>query len=147
MENKFEPHKSSLGLDANIVVLIAYLGGIIVSFIPGISFLAFAVPVIIYFVEKDSKFVKFHAMQGVLLTVVGVIFSIIISILVGIFVGLVLFSSAVGAVSVLSITSIFALIVPVIMFIFMIIATVKGWNYECYEMPVIGKLASKIVFK
>lgn len=147
MITKFEPHKSSLELDANIVVLISYLGGIVVSFVPGISFLAWAVPVIIYFLEKDSKFVKYHAMQCILLTVVGVIFSIILAILIGIFTALVLLSSGVAAVSLISLTGILTLTIPVIMFIFMIIATVKGWNYECYEMPIIGKYASKIVFK
>jgi len=147
MINKFEPHKSSLDLDANIVMLIAYLGGIIISFIPGISFLSFAVPFIVYCLEKDSKFVKFHAMQGILLTLAGVIFSIFLGILVGIFTALILLSSGAAAISVLSLTAILGLIIPIIMLIFMAMAIFKGWNYECYEIPIIGKMAYRIVFK
>lgn len=147
MINKFEPHKSSLNLDANIIVLIAYLGGIVISFIPGLSFFSFAVPIIIYCLEKDSKFVKFHAMQGILLTVAGIVLSILIGILIGIFTALLLFSSSTAAVSVISITGLLSFIIPITMFIFMVIAIVKAWGYECYEMPIIGKLASKIVFK
>lgn len=147
MINKFEPHKSSLDLDANIVVLISYLGGIIISFIPGISFLAFAVPIIIFCLEKDSKFVKFHAMQGILLTVAGIVFSILLTILIAIFTALLLFSSGTAAISVISLTAILTFVISTIMFIFMIIASVKAWNYECYEIPIVGKLASNIVFK
>lgn len=46
--------KSSTGLDANVAAALCYLAW----FVTGIIFLV---------VEKDSKFVKFHAMQSVIL--------------------------------------------------------------------------------
>lgn len=147
METRFEPHKSLLDLDANIVVLIAYLGGIIVSFIPGISIFSWAVAIIIFFVEKDSKFVRFHAMQAILLTVTGIIMTIIIGILIGIFFGVALLGSGTAGLSGIALAGFLTLFVKVALIVLMIIAVIKGWSYECYEIPVIGKLATKIVFK
>ena len=46
--------KSSLGLDPNVAALLSYLGG----FVSGI---------IIFVLEKDNKFVRFHAMQSLIL--------------------------------------------------------------------------------
>jgi len=45
--------KSSTGLDANVAAALCYVAG----FITGVIFLA---------VEKDSRFVKFHAMQSLI---------------------------------------------------------------------------------
>ncbi len=140
MENKiFEPHKSSIGnLDANVVALIAYLGGAILGFIPGIKYVAFLVPIIIFFIEKDSKYVKFHAMQSILLSAVGVVISIIlwIFILIGI-------HSYAG----LTFISAIAFIISIALLVFFIIATVKSYKYEIYKLPLIGNWAEKIALK
>ncbi len=146
--DKFQPHKSFLDLDANLVMLIAYFGAVIVSFIPGISILAWAVPLVVYFVEKDSKYVKFHAMQSLLLEAIGVAVSIIIGILFTTIFTLILFSgSGTGAFGLVGLTGIIAIIVPIVLFIFSIVAAIKSWNYECYKIPVIGDWAEKITNK
>ena len=147
MENKFEPHKSLLDLDANIVVLIAYIGCIILNFIPGIKFVAILVPIVIFFVEKDSKFVRFHAMQSILSIVTAIALTIILGILAGVFAGLAVFTSSLASASIAGIIGLLILLVSIIIVVLMIIASYKGWKYECYEIPVIGKYASKIVFK
>src|SRR6185436_13061927 len=49
--------KSSTGLDENIAALLAYLFG----WVSGLVF---------FLIEKDSKLVRFHAMQSILLNVV-----------------------------------------------------------------------------
>lgn len=58
------PDKSSTGLDSKVVGLLCYLLG----FITGIIFLI---------VEKESRFVKFHAMQSIIVSAAIVVLSII----------------------------------------------------------------------
>jgi uncharacterized membrane protein len=52
--------KSSTGLDANVAAALSYLAG----FVSGVLFLA---------IEKDSRFVKFHAMQSMLVSVAAIV--------------------------------------------------------------------------
>src|SRR5829696_5969738 len=59
---QMQNQKSALGMDRNVTALIGYLVGI--------------VAIILIFIEKDNKFVRFHALQSVLwvaLTVVAII--------------------------------------------------------------------------
>ncbi len=57
--------KSALGLDGNVTALIGYLIGL--------------VALILIFIEKDNKFVRFHAIQSVLYQVgVGVILTVLV---------------------------------------------------------------------
>ncbi len=142
MENKiFEPHKSSIGnLDANVVALIAYLGSTILGLIPGVKYVAFLVPIIIFVIEKDSKFVKFHAMQAILLSVTAFVLAIVIGILAGI---LLVAGSFVGYSIFLALIWIVAIAILVIS----IIAAVKSYKYEIYKLPLIGNWAEKIALK
>ncbi len=145
MENKiYEAHKSSIGgLDANIMALIAYLGGAVLGFIPGVRYVAFLVPIIIYIIEKDSQFIKFHAMQSILLSVVGVVLLIIIAIISAI----VIATGSYAALGALSILAVLVWIVEIVLLVFFIIAAVKSYKYELYKMPLIGKVAEKIAVK
>ncbi|MEL7570443.1 MAG: DUF4870 domain-containing protein [Eubacteriaceae bacterium] len=132
MENKiYEPHKSSIGnLDANVVALIAYIGSLILGYIPIIKYVAFLVPIIIFIIEKESKFVKFHAMQSILLCAVSWIISII----------LVIFRYS-------SVIWILFIIIGLTLLVFYIIGAVKSYKYELYKMPLIGNWAEKIALK
>ena len=77
-----QPHKSSLGMNANIAVLVIYIAMAVVSWIPYIGYIAWAVPIVIFFMEKESKFVKYQAVQaliiGIARTVIAIIFAILI---------------------------------------------------------------------
>lgn len=145
MENKiYEPHKSSIGgLDANLMALIAYLGGAVLGFIPGVKYVAFLVPIIIYLIEKDSQFVKFHAMQSILLSVVGVVLSIIIAIISAIVISVNVYAGIGAAYALIVI----AWIITIVFLVFFIIAAIKAYKYELYKMPLIGKWAEKIAIK
>lgn len=149
MENKiFEPHKSSIGnLDANVITIIAYLGSTILGFIPGIRYVAFLVPIIIFVIEKESKFVKFHSMQAILLSAVGVVLSIILAIIISIATAAIIHSGGYGALGVLSILSLLIWIIAIALFVFSIIAAVKSYKYEIYKLPLIGNWAEKIALK
>jgi len=145
MENKiYEPHKSSIGgLDANLMALIAYLGGAVLGLIPGVKYVAFLVPIIIFILEKDSEFVKFHAMQSILLSVVGLIFAIIIAIISAILVA----TMSYGALGAFSIILIITWLISIALLVFFIIAAVKAYKYQIYKMPLIGNIAAKIAIK
>lgn len=59
------PDPSSTGIDPKIIGLLCYLG----SFVTGILFLV---------LEKKSRFVRFHAMQSILISVVLFVLNIVL---------------------------------------------------------------------
>jgi uncharacterized membrane protein len=103
--------KSSLGLEANVAALFSYLLG----FITGIIF---------YVLEKENKFVRFHAMQSIV--TFGAFF--VVSIALGIFpfVGWIL-------INLLSIASV----------ILWVLLMIKAYNGEYFKLPVAGDIAEK----
>ncbi len=147
--NSFDQHKSSIGdIDANIMALIAYGAAIIVIFIPGIKFIAWLTPIVIYILEKESSFVKFHAMQAFIINIVGIIIEIIISIVIGGSFGLLFFRPlSYGAWGTILLSGILMGIVSILVTIFEIITMVKAYRYEEYEMPIIGSWTRKVINK
>lgn len=107
-ENKI---KSSLGMDENVAGLFSYLLG----FITGIIF---------FILEKESKFVKFHAMQ-----------SIILSAALTVLYGILDFIPIIGW--------IILLILPLITMILWIVLMIKAYKHEYFKLPIIGDLAEK----
>lgn len=99
------------GIKPNVAALLAYLLG----FISGLVFIL---------IEKNNKFVRFHAMQSIV--VFGVIFAAqwIISFIPGI--GLI----ASGLLSILSV-------------VLWIVLMVKGYQGEKYKLPLAGDIAEK----
>jgi uncharacterized membrane protein len=62
---------TTIGLPANVVAGLSYLSMAVTGPI---------LPLIFFFVEKKSRFVRFHAAQGLLLTIVAVAFAVLGSI-------------------------------------------------------------------
>lgn len=108
IENK---GKSSFGMDENVAGLFSYLLG----FITGIIF---------FILEKESKFVKFHAMQ-----------SIILSIFLTILYGILSFIPIIGW--------IILLILPLVTMVLWIVLMIKAYKHEYFKLPIIGDLAEK----
>ncbi len=107
--------KSSTGLDNNLAALLCYLG----AFITGIIF---------YFIEKNSKYVKFHAMQSTILF--GGLFVInLISSFIPFIGGLI------------------SLLVTLGGFILWIVMMIKAYQGERFKLPYIGDYAEKIVLE
>lgn len=103
--------KSSTGMEENVAGLLCYLLG----WVTGLIFLL---------IEKDSKFVKFHAIQS--LVVFGA-YTVLVIILQFIpFVGWIL-----------------STIVGIIAFIFWIILMVKAYQGAMYKLPISGDIAEK----
>lgn len=121
--------KSALGLDGNVTALIGYLLPI--------------VALILIFIEKDNKFVRFHSFQSIFWVVLSIVGIIAIAI-VGTIFGLVI-----SAVS-----SSLAAIVGILFFLLylggffayiggLIYGAVKSFGGNMTKLPIVGNLADK----
>lgn len=150
---KVNPHRSSLGMDANTMALLCYLAAFILAWIPVIKYVAWAAPLVIFFVEKESPFVKFHAIQALILEAVNCLLTIIISIISGI-IAAAYYASATAniysyyynyraSIGGVVVCTIIMAIIGIALTVFAIIAMVKAYGYYEYKIPVIGNLALK----
>ncbi|HYE82509.1 MAG TPA: hypothetical protein VEG39_10150 [Clostridia bacterium] len=88
---KIVPHKSAIGgMDANVLALIAYIASAALGFIPLLRYFAWLAPLAIFFMEKESGFVKFNAMQSFVLNLIGAALGFVVSVLIGGTVGMTL---------------------------------------------------------
>ncbi|RDY72696.1 DUF4870 domain-containing protein [Halobacillus trueperi] len=110
-----EEKKSSTGLEGNVGGLLAYLLG----FISGIVFLL---------IEKENEFIRFHAMQSVILFGFFFVFGFVVNFIpiIGLFVSL--------------------LMAPVSLVLW-ILLMVKAYQGERYHLPVTGKMAEEQIQK
>jgi uncharacterized membrane protein len=126
--------KSSTGLDENVAALLAYIA----TWVSGLVF---------FLIEKDSRFVRFHAMQAILLgasaTIIGIVlwilwvFGFIISAsisdvlggLVSVVLGLLLFVFSIGVL------------------IAIVMCLIKAYQMQYFKLPVIGNFAEKFSMK
>jgi uncharacterized membrane protein len=112
--------KTSMGLDENVEGALCYVLG----FVTGIVFLV---------MEKDSKFVKFHAWQSILIFFTLWILNMIISALLGAILPWSMFGLVTGLVSLVSLVGL----------IIWIVLILKAYQGEKYKLPVIGDIAEK----
>ncbi len=124
--------KSSTGMEANIAGLLCYIFG----WITGIIFLL---------IEKDSKFVKFHAMQSIVtfggLTALQVLIGILTSLIWAI-----VFRGAGAWALAGTITSLLGIISTIIWLATLVLAVllmVKAYQHETFKLPIAGKIAEK----
>lgn len=121
--------KSAIGLDANITALIGYPIGIIA--------------LVLIFIEKDNKFVRFHALQSVLWSVsivIGWILILIVGMIVGVVVAMV--SSTLSYL----VWLIFALLyVGLLLALFggIVFGAIKAYQGQTTKLPIVGNLAEK----
>lgn len=149
----YEPHKSSIGgMDANVLALLTYIASVVISWIPGIRYFAWLVPLIFFIMEKQSKLVKFHAMQSFILNAICAVLAFLLSVVVGGIVTATLVRSysvgyAYSALGALGVISFLVAAVCIVITIFSIIAMVKAYGYKEYHIPLVGGLAEKLVEK
>ncbi|GGA72543.1 DUF4870 domain-containing protein [Ornithinibacillus halotolerans] len=106
-----QPIKTSSGLDENLAGLLTYL----VGFITGIIFLL---------IEKDSRFVRFHALQSIFVSVGLFVLNIILS-----------FIPIIG-------WGISLLIAP-FAFVLWIFLMIQAYQGKWFKLPVIGDMVEK----
>lgn len=103
--------KTSLGLTPNVTAALSYalwlIGGIIV-----------------YLIEKENRFVRFHAMQSIMM-----------------FGSLLIFSIMLGFIPVINLLA--AFFMPVVVLICWIFGIIKASKGEYFKFPFIGDLAEK----
>lgn len=103
--------KTSTGLQANVAGLLAYLLGVITG-------------IIFYLIEKDNKFVRFHAMQSIV--VFGALF--VLSMVLN-------FIPVIGW-ALLPILGLLGLILWIVLMI-------KAYQGEYFKLPIAGDIAEK----
>lgn len=118
----------TLGLDFNIAGLLCYVP---FGFIPAIIFLLNE--------PKESRFVRFHAMQSLLFAAAVFVVSIVLTIL-GTIAG---FIPVVGWLFALLLIPIF-LIISLGALALSILLIIKAYNYQMWRLPVIGQQAEKL---
>jgi len=128
------PAKSSTGLDENLAALLSY----IVGWISGLVF---------FLIEKDSRLVRFHAMQSILLNVVAAVLGIGIWILAA-FTGLVVsyFSGILGFLLSL-LLGLVGFVVGIGILVGVVICLIKAYQGQYFKLPVIGNMAEKFSAK
>ncbi|KPU63053.1 DUF4870 domain-containing protein [Thermococcus sp. MV5] len=106
-----EEKKTSLGLEENIEGALAYLLG----WLTGILFLL---------LEKDSDFVRFHAMQSTIT-----------------FLGIMIASFILGFIPFLG--WMLGMLLGLVGFILWIVGMIKAFQGEYYKFPIVGEIAEK----
>ena len=114
-----EAKSTSVGLEPNIAGLLCY----IVGWITGLIF---------FLLEKENKFVRFHAMQSIITFGAFSVLSIILSIFSWIpYIGWLFW--------------VLNIIIGILAFVLWIVLMVKAYKGEKYKLPVAGDMAEKYV--
>jgi uncharacterized membrane protein len=111
--------KSSTGLDSKIAVLLAYL----FSWLGGL---------IIWIMEKENKFVKWNALQALILGIVQMIAIIVVSVILGLipYIGWFFFSWL-------------GYVIAGVCWILAIVAIVMGFSGKTFRIPGVASLTDK----
>ena len=126
--------KSSTGLDENVAALLSYIFG----WVSGLIF---------FLIEKDSRLVRFHAMQSILLNVAAAILGIVLW-FVWVF-GVIIFASINETLG-----SLVGLVLGLLLFVFwigmliaLIMCLIKAFQKQYFKLPIIGNFAEKFSAK
>ena len=128
--------KSALGLDGNIAALICYI------FWP--------IALVCVIMEKENKFVRFHAIQSLLYTALIIVAAIVLVIIV-IFLGIIgIASAAAGSSGGGAIGGILGSLVSLVWLVFvlaylagLIYSAVQAYGNKMFKLPVVGNMAEK----
>ena len=119
--------KTYTGIEANVAGLFAY----VVCWITGLIF---------FLIEKDNKFVRFHALQSIIVFGAFTVLSVIISTLFSLFMMLHL-----GFL--FPIFTLLSTLIWLTAFIIWIILMIKAYQGEKFKLPVAGDIAEKAIEK
>lgn len=128
--------KSALGLDGNVAAALGYPIGIIA--------------IISLIIEKENRFVKFHALQSILLHVAWVVVAIVLMFLFFILAIFGVAASAAGGSAGSAVGGLFSMLIGLIWMVViaayiggLIYAAVKAYGGNKFLLPIIGAMADK----
>ena len=126
--------KSSTGLDENIAALLSYVFG----WVSGLIF---------FLIEKDSRLVRFHAMQSILLNAAALIIGF------GLWIVWALLAIVFSQVSEV-LASLVSLVLGLLIFVFyiglligVVLCLIKAYQKQYFKLPVLGNFAEKFSAK
>jgi uncharacterized membrane protein len=125
--------KSALGLDANVVAGLCYVGNLVCA-------LGLILSIITIVTEKTNKLARFHAFQSVFLSVMW--FVVIVLYWIMAIVGAVM-DNAMGFPLFSLVFMLLIGLILLVLFIGMVIAAVKAFQGQIYKLPIIGNLADQ----
>lgn len=126
--------ETSTGMEPSIAGLLCYVLG----WITGIIFII---------IEKQNNFVRFHAMQSIVVFGALTILSILISIIQGIFLTAAAGAGAMALSTIFSLVSLISTIIWIIGLVAWIILMVKAYQGEYFKLPIAGDIAEKQIDK
>ena len=129
-----QPGKSSTGLDENVAALLSYVFG----WVSGLIF---------FLIEKDSRLVRFHAMQSILLNaliaVIGVglwVVVLILALIAG------MLADALGTIIGLLGTLLYLAFILGIL-VAWVLCLIRAYQGQFFKLPIIGNFAEKFSSK
>lgn len=131
--------QSGLGMDPKIAAAISYI---------------WIVGLIFYFIEKENRFVRFHAMQSILFgiancVIMGVLVVVATILTFAFGFGGAIVGGGLGTIIGMLVWLIWLLfwLIALLLFVGLIFAAVKAYQGQMFKLPVIGKFAEQIVNK
>jgi uncharacterized membrane protein len=126
--------KSSLGLDANVVAGLCYVGNLVCA-------LGLILSIITVITEKTNKLARFHAFQSILITVTTIVLVIIYWIAA--FICILIDNAVVGFPLFTFLLMGIMILIFLGLFIGMVFAAIKAFQGQIFKLPIIGKFADQ----
>ena len=135
-----QPASSGIGgLDPKVAAALSYI---------------WVVGLIFFFIEKENRFVRFHAMQSIIFGIANSVILVLLAILASILsvafgVGGAMVGGGGGAIMSLLVSLVWLLfsIIALALFLGLVFAAYKAYQGEKFKLPFIGNMAEKIVDK
>jgi uncharacterized membrane protein len=131
--------QTSSGMDPKVAAAISYI---------------WIVGVIFYLLEKENKFVRFHAMQSIIFglantVIMGVLLVVAFILTFAFGIGGAIVGGVVGTLIGLLVWLVWILfwVLALVLLIGLILAAVKAYQGQMFKLPIIGKFAEQIVNK
>jgi len=125
--------KSALGLDANVVAGLCYVGNLVCA-------LGLILSIITIVTDKTNKLARFHAFQSIFLSVLGFVFAFLYWIVA--IIGAIL-DNAMGFPLFSIVFMLLIFLIWLLLLIGVIFAAVKAFQGQIFKLPVVGKFADQ----
>ena len=125
--------KSALGLDANVVAGLCYVGNLVCA-------LGLILSIVTIVTDKTNKLARFHAFQSIFLSVLGFILGFLYWIVA--VVGIVL-DRSLGFPLFSLVLTLVVLLICLVLFIGIVFAAIKAFQGQIFKLPIIGKFADQ----